>query len=95
MNGQTVWNRCRVVPEDRDGHYESYTTTVSSVVVGGDDTDATAAIAGPISAIYNGASNVPRHLAENVEDTQRLQRSGQDIYRLANSLGNDHYDSTV
>ena len=95
MNSQTVWNRCRVVPEDRDGHYESYTTTVSSAVVAGDDTDTTAAIAGAISGTYNCASNMPRHLAENVEDTERLQKLGRDIYRLAKSHGNDHYDSTA
>jgi ADP-ribosylglycohydrolase len=59
--------------------------------MGGGDTDTTAAIAGAIS----GASNMPRHLAENVEDTERLQKLGRDIYRLANSHGNDHYDSTV
>ena len=83
------------MPEDRDGHYESYTTTVSSAVMGGGDTDTTAAIAGAISGAHNGVSNMPRHLAENVEDTERLQKLGQDIYRLANSHGNNHYDSTA
>jgi len=95
MNSQTVWNRCRVVPEDRGAHYESYTTTLSAAGMGGDDTDTTAAITGGMSGAHNGASNMPRHLPENVEDTERLQKLGRDIYRLANSHGNDHYDSTV
>lgn len=95
MNSQTVCNRCRVVPEDRGGHYESYRTTVSSAVMGGGDADTTAAITGGMSGAHNGASNMPRHLPENVEDTERLQKLGRDIYRLANSHGNDHYDSTV
>lgn len=95
MNSQTVWNRCRVVPEDRGGHYESYTTTVSSAVMGGDDIDTTAAIAGAISGAYNGASNMPRHFVEEVKDTGRLQESGRAIHSSANSHGNDHYDSTA
>lgn len=72
-----------------------FVTTVSSAVMGGGDTDTTAAIAGAISGAYNGVSNIPRHLVGNVEDSEKLQQLGQAIYRLANSHGNDHYDSTA
>ena len=60
-----------------------FMTTVASAVMGGGDTDTTGAIAGAISGAYNGVPNVPQHLVEEVEDTERLQKLGQAIYRLA------------
>ena len=95
MNNQPVWNRCRVVPEDRDGHCESDTTTVSSGVMGVDDTDTTAAITGAMSGVDSSVSNMPRHFVEEVKDTGRLQEFGRAIHSSANSQGNDHYDSSV
>jgi ADP-ribosyl-[dinitrogen reductase] hydrolase len=64
---------------------DDFTTTVSSAVMGGGDTDTTAAIAGAISGAYNGTSNLPPHLVEEVEDSERLQKLGQAIYRLISS----------
>ena len=61
---------------------EEFMTTVSSAVLGGGDTDTTAAIAGAISGAYNGVGNMPQHLVKGVEDSQRLQKLGGDIYRL-------------
>ncbi len=58
-----------------------FVSTVSSAVMGGGDTDTTAAIAGAISAAYNGAGNIPSHLAEAVEDGERLQDLGRTICR--------------
>lgn len=59
-----------------------FMTTVSSAVMGGGDTDTTAAIAGAISGAYNGASNLPQHLVDKVEDSERLRELGRAIYEL-------------
>jgi ADP-ribosyl-[dinitrogen reductase] hydrolase len=64
---------------------EDFLTTVSSAVMGGGDTDTTAAIAGAISGAYNGVSNMPKHLVQGVEHSERLRKLGRDIYRLAGS----------
>jgi ADP-ribosyl-[dinitrogen reductase] hydrolase len=64
---------------------EDFMTTVASAVMGGGDTDTTAAIAGAISGAYNGVPNMPPHLVGQVEDSERLQRLGQAIYHLTRS----------
>lgn len=71
---------------------DDFMTTVASAVMGGGDTDTTAAIAGAISGAYNGVLNMPRHLVERVEDSEALQELGRAIHRLANSRGDHHYD---
>ncbi len=72
---------------------DDFMTTVASAVMGGGDTDTIAAIAGAISGAHNGMSNMPQHLVERVEDGGRLQKLGQDIYRLASSHKGDRDDS--
>lgn len=64
---------------------EDFMTTVASAVMGGGDTDTTGAIAGAISGAHNGISNMPQHLVDGVEDSERLQELGRDIYRLTGS----------
>jgi len=62
-----------------------FVTTVSSAVMGGGDTDTTAAVAGAISGAYNGLSNLPAHLVEQVEDSERLKQLSRAIFHLAGS----------
>jgi ADP-ribosylglycohydrolase len=62
-----------------------FLATVSAAVLGGGDTDTTAAVAGAISGAYNGLHNLPTNLVEQVEDTERLQQLGRAIFHLAAS----------
>jgi len=62
-----------------------FVTTVSSAVMGGGDTDTTAAVAGAISGAYNGLHSLPAHLVEEVEGSERLQQLSRAIYYLAGS----------
>lgn len=59
-----------------------FVASVGSAVAAGGDTDTTAAVAGAISGASNGLANMPQHLIQGVEDGQRLERLGQEIYRL-------------
>jgi ADP-ribosyl-[dinitrogen reductase] hydrolase len=60
-----------------------FSATVSAAVMGGGDTDTTAAVAGAISGTYNGLHNLPPQLVEQVEDTENLQKLGRAILQLA------------
>jgi ADP-ribosyl-[dinitrogen reductase] hydrolase len=60
-----------------------FVNTVSSAVLGGGDTDTTAAVAGAISGAYNGLHLLPAQLVALVEDSKRLQDLGRAIFRLA------------
>jgi ADP-ribosyl-[dinitrogen reductase] hydrolase len=60
-----------------------FSTTVSAAVMGGGDTDTTAAVAGAISGTYNGLPNLPPQLVAQVEDCEKLQDLGRAIFRLA------------
>jgi ADP-ribosylglycohydrolase len=60
-----------------------FVNTVSSAVLGGGDTDTTAAVAGAISGAYNGLHLLPAQLVAQVEDSKRLQDLGRAIFRLA------------
>jgi ADP-ribosylglycohydrolase len=60
-----------------------FLTTVSSAVLGGGDTDTTAAVAGAIIGAYNGLHHLPAHLVAQVEDSKRLQDLGRAIFRMA------------
>ena len=62
-----------------------FVTTVSTAIMGGGDTDTTAAVAGAISGAYNGLGNLPAHLVEQVEDSERLQRLSRAIFYMARS----------
>ena len=62
-----------------------FVTTVSTAVMGGGDTDTTAAVAGAISGAYNGLHSLPAHLVEQVEGSERLQQLSRAIYYLARS----------
>jgi ADP-ribosyl-[dinitrogen reductase] hydrolase len=62
-----------------------FVTTVSAAVMGGRDADTTAAVAGAISGAYNGFHELPAHLVEQVEDSDRLQQLGRAIFHLAAS----------
>jgi len=64
---------------------DDFMTTVAAAVMGGGDTDTTAAVAGAISGAYNGSSNMPPHLVEGVEDRARLQQLAQAISHLTDS----------
>ena len=71
-----------------------FLSTVSSAVMGGGDTDTTAAIAGAISGAYNGVANIPGHLVQQVEDSRTLQDLGRAVYRLAQCRRNNQYGPT-
>jgi ADP-ribosylglycohydrolase len=60
-----------------------FVTTVSSAVLGGGDTDTTAAVAGAISGTHNGLHRLPAHLVAQVEDSKKLQDLGRAIFRMA------------
>jgi len=60
-----------------------FATTVSSAVLGGGDTDTTAAVAGAISGAYNGLRRLPSELVAQVEDSKRLQDLGRAIFHMA------------
>lgn len=60
-----------------------FSATVSAAVMGGGDTDTTAAVAGAISGTYNGLHNLPPQLVAQVEDSEKLQDLGRTILRLA------------
>ncbi len=60
---------------------KDFVSTVSSAVMGGGDKDTTAGIAGAISGAYNGVGNMPSHLTEAVEDSERLQDLGRAMWR--------------
>ena len=60
-----------------------FVITVSSAVLGGGDTDTTAAVAGAISGAYNDLHRLPAHLVAQVEDSKGLQDLGRAIFRMA------------
>lgn len=60
-----------------------FATTVSSAVLGGGDTDTTAAVAGAVSGASNGLHRLPAQLVAQMEDSKRLQDLGRAIFRLA------------
>jgi ADP-ribosyl-[dinitrogen reductase] hydrolase len=64
-----------------------FTSTVSSAVLGGGDTDTTAAVAGAIGGAFNGLDNLPQHLVAQVEDSERLNLLGRAIFQLVSSRG--------
>jgi ADP-ribosylglycohydrolase len=60
-----------------------FLSSVSSAVLGGGDTDTTAAVAGAISGAYNGLRRLPAQLVAQVEDSKRLQDLGRAIFHMA------------
>jgi len=60
-----------------------FLSSVSSAVLGGGDTDTTAAVAGAISGAYNGLHRLPAQLVAQVEDSERLQNLDRAIFRMA------------
>ena len=57
--------------------------TVVAAVMGGHDTDTTAAVAGAISGAYNGVEIIPARWREGVEDGERIAELAGEIYWLA------------
>ena len=57
--------------------------TVITAVMGGDDTDTTASIAGALSGAYNGVEAIPERWLAVLEERERLRALARDLYTLA------------
>ena len=62
---------------------ESFETTVVEAVMGGGDTDTTAAVAGAISGAWNGLWGIPRRWVEQVEGSAEIRRVANELFKLA------------
>jgi poly(ADP-ribose) glycohydrolase ARH3 len=56
--------------------------TVIDAVMGGEDADTTAAVAGSISGAYNGIASIPSRWRENVERGPEIELLARDLWRL-------------
>lgn len=64
---------------------QSFEQTVIAAVMGGGDTDTTAAVAGAISGAWNGTWNIPRRWVETVEASDEFRELAGKLYTLAMS----------
>lgn len=62
---------------------EDFKASVTAAVMGGNDADTTAAIAGALSGAFNGISAIPVHWVEKVEEGPYIRKLAQAIYELA------------
>ncbi len=63
-------------PQDFEG-------TVANAVMGGIDTDTTAAVAGAISGAFNGASKIPQDWINGLEDNEALASMAGKLFELS------------
>jgi ADP-ribosyl-[dinitrogen reductase] hydrolase len=63
----------------------SFETTVVSAVMGGDDADTTAAVAGAISGAWNGTWGIPRKWIERVEDSAEFRSIAGKLFNFIQS----------
>ncbi len=62
---------------------DNFEETVITAVMGGDDTDTTASIAGALSGAHNGIAAIPERWLAVLEDRDRLRALARDLYSLA------------
>lgn len=62
---------------------EDFKTSVVTAVMGGYDTDTTAAITGALSGAFNGISGIPERWVKGVEQSNYIRELARSIYRLA------------
>lgn len=62
---------------------DNYEKTVIAAVMGGEDTDTTAAVAGAISGAWNGTWGLPLRWVESVEATDELRELAGKLYTLS------------
>jgi ADP-ribosylglycohydrolase len=60
-----------------------FTHTIALTVLGGLDTDSNGATAGSVAGILNGATKIPSHWTEPLEDTLRSALFGFDGSRIS------------
>jgi ADP-ribosyl-[dinitrogen reductase] hydrolase len=63
----------------------NFEEAVISAVMGGYDTDTTAAVTGSLSGAHVGMAGIPRRWVERVENSEYIQRLGRQLYRLVES----------
>ncbi|MBD3230322.1 MAG: hypothetical protein GF329_19240 [Candidatus Lokiarchaeota archaeon] len=59
-----------------------YIKSVKEVIIGGGDTDTTAAICGAISGAYNGFESIPENLVDNLKDKDIIYSTAEKLYRI-------------
>ncbi len=62
---------------------EDFKTSVITAVMGGYDTDTTAAITGALSGAFNGISGIPERWVNGVEQSGYIRELARSIYKLA------------
>jgi ADP-ribosylglycohydrolase len=62
---------------------DNFEETVIAAVMGGDDTDTTASIAGALSGAHNGLAGIPERWLSVLEDRDRLLALARDLFNLA------------
>lgn len=60
-----------------------FKSTVVNAVLGGLDTDTTAAVAGSMSGAFNGKDGIPRDWVDGVEDDERLTSMARKLYKVS------------
>ena len=60
-----------------------FKSTVVDAVLGGLDTDTTAAVAGSMSGAFNGKNGIPRDWVDGVEDGERLTSMARKLYKVS------------
>lgn len=62
---------------------DSFNSAVYNAIMGGNDTDTTAAITGTLSGAYLGLEGIPLKWREEVEEAERIEELASKIYELA------------
>ncbi len=62
---------------------EDFASSVVTAIMGGYDTDTTAAITGALSGAFNGISAIPERWVEGVEQSHYIRKLARAIYELA------------
>ncbi len=65
---------------------ENFEETVINAVLGGGDTDTTAAIAGAISGAWNGIDGIPKRWIQQVEDSAKIIEIASQLFNIFKSV---------
>jgi len=61
---------------------DNFEESVISAVMGGGDTDTTAAVTGAISGAWNGTWGIPKHWVENVEASEDFRSLAGQLFNI-------------